>query len=285
MNFYDFHIGDYASRTAHLEPMEDLAYRRMLDLYYVREDALPHELERIAKLIRLKGQEDAIESVLGEFFTLDRDRGWVHGKCEEVIATAQEKRAKAQASANKRWHSEGNADAMQSHSEGNAPIPTTQSQSHSQKKPPQPPKGEPQGFAEFYAAYPRKEARVKAAKAFAKVTAPLADLLSALEWQRRLEGWRKEGGKFVPLPASWLNDERWKDERPTSREGDAPDWHQSRSGVEGRAKELGLKPWNEAEEHWPVYRQRVMAADKAATSGGGLTLDQLMALAPPRKTA
>jgi hypothetical protein len=32
LNFYDFHIGDYASRTGHLEPMEDLAYRRLLGL-------------------------------------------------------------------------------------------------------------------------------------------------------------------------------------------------------------------------------------------------------------
>ncbi|RPP48164.1 hypothetical protein IPC1156_32430, partial [Pseudomonas aeruginosa] len=37
MNFYPFHPGDYMLRTAHLEPLEDLAYRRLLDLYYVGE--------------------------------------------------------------------------------------------------------------------------------------------------------------------------------------------------------------------------------------------------------
>ena len=135
MNFYDFHIGDYTSRTAHLEPMEDLAYRRLLDLYYVREEALPVEIDRLAKLVRLKGQEDAIEAVLHEFFELEA-RGWMHGKCEEVIAAAQEKRGKAQGSANKRWekerakaasmasHSERIADAVQTQSEGNAPSPS-----------------------------------------------------------------------------------------------------------------------------------------------------------------
>lgn len=89
MNYYDFHIGDYTSRTAHLEPMEDLAYRRMLDLYYMREEPLPHEVDRVAKLVRLRGHEDVIESVLEEFFQLDQERGWVHGKCEDVIAKAR----------------------------------------------------------------------------------------------------------------------------------------------------------------------------------------------------
>jgi uncharacterized protein YdaU (DUF1376 family) len=135
LNFYDFHIGDYASRTAHLEPMEDLAYRRMLDLYYVREQALPADTQEIARLIRLRGHEATIRDVLNEFFALT-DKGYIHAKCEEVIAAAQEKRAKAQASANKRWggcdgnasamrpHSEGTADAKPTECEGNAPSPS-----------------------------------------------------------------------------------------------------------------------------------------------------------------
>lgn len=260
--------------------MEDLAYRRMLDLYYTREEALPHELERIAKLIRLKGQEDAIESVLEEFFVLDQERGWVHGKCEEVIALAQERRSKAQASANKRWHSEGNANAVPSQSEGNAPSPTTQSQS--QKNPPKPPKGgEPAGFEQFYAAYPKKQGREAAARAFAKADVPLAALLEALAWQSEQETWTKDGGKYVPMPATWLNGKRWQDQRPEVN--GEPDWRQSRSGVERRAKQLGIAPWDETEQ-WPVYLRRVVEADRRESSGG-LTLDQLMAMAPQRKAA
>lgn len=275
MNFYDFHIGDYASRTGHLEPMEDLAYRRMLDLYYTREEALPHEIDRVAKLIRLRGQEEAIESVLEEFFHLDQERGWVHGKCEEVIAAAQERRSKAQASANKRWQSEGNAGAMPTHSEGNAPSPSPTTQSQSQKKPPKPPKGgEPEGFAEFYDAYPKKQGREAAAKAFAKVTVGLPVLLEALSWQRDQEMWTKDGGKFVPMPSTWLNGKRWEDQRPMV-DGE-PDWRASRSGVERRAKQLGLKPWDEVEQ-WPLYLRRVVEADRGC-AGEEMTLDRLMAM-------
>ena len=38
MNYYPFHIGDYISHTSHLSDAEDLAYRRMIDLYYQTEE-------------------------------------------------------------------------------------------------------------------------------------------------------------------------------------------------------------------------------------------------------
>ena len=32
MNYYPFHIGDYKDHTAYLTPMQDIAYRSLLDL-------------------------------------------------------------------------------------------------------------------------------------------------------------------------------------------------------------------------------------------------------------
>jgi len=98
INYYPFHLGDYAAHTAHLEPMEDLAYRRMLDLYYRTEKPLPREIEQIARLIRMKGHEGAIELVVGEFFE-DCSDGWRHARCDAEIAKMQDKQAKAKASA------------------------------------------------------------------------------------------------------------------------------------------------------------------------------------------
>lgn len=121
MNFYPFHIGDYLSHTAHLEPMEDLAYRRMIDLYFVREGCLPVDPLEVAKLIRLRGELEVVKSVLLEFFT-ETPEGWANTRCDYEIGEAQSKRMKAQQSAAKRWESEGNANAKPSHTEGNAPI-------------------------------------------------------------------------------------------------------------------------------------------------------------------
>ena len=40
MHYFQFNIGDYASHTSRLTLLEDLAYRRMLDLYYLNEQPL-----------------------------------------------------------------------------------------------------------------------------------------------------------------------------------------------------------------------------------------------------
>lgn len=70
-------------------------------------------------------------------------------------------------------------------------------------------------FAVFWEAYPRKVGKDAARKAFAK-RKPDADLLdvmlSALSAQSRSEQWRKDGGRFIPHPSTWLNEGRWQDE-------------------------------------------------------------------------
>ena len=98
MNYYPFHVGDYAAHTSHLDPLEDLAYRRMLDLYYLRECALPHDPAEVARLIRMRGNVAEVTAVLREFFT-EFEGGWVNGRCEEEILRMKDKQTKAKASA------------------------------------------------------------------------------------------------------------------------------------------------------------------------------------------
>lgn len=98
MNYYPFHLGDYAAHTAHLEPMEDLAYRRLLDQYYLRECALPADIQATAKLVRMRSCVADVEAVLNEFFVLTED-GWKHSRCDAEIERMQDKQAKARASA------------------------------------------------------------------------------------------------------------------------------------------------------------------------------------------
>ncbi len=98
MIYFPFHVGDYMSHTAHLDLMEDLAYRRMLDLYYLTEGPLPSDWREIARLIRMREHGIAIEAVLTEFFTLT-DEGWFSARCDAEIKRMQDKQAKAKASA------------------------------------------------------------------------------------------------------------------------------------------------------------------------------------------
>ena len=68
-------------------------------------------------------------------------------------------------------------------------------------------------FDEFWKAYPRKEAKGNAEKAWKKVNPSLLPvILEAIDRQKSSTQWREANGKYIPLPASWLNARRWEDE-------------------------------------------------------------------------
>jgi hypothetical protein len=115
-------------------------------------------------------------------------------------------------------------------------------------------------FKAFYDAYPKKKAPADAEKAFAKVTVPVDVLLKAIAEQRKSEEWIKESGRYIPYPATWLNQRQWENAAEIEIAAQVGEWHESRSGVEKRASEMGIAPWNEIAEQWPAYRSRVMAA-------------------------
>lgn len=72
-------------------------------------------------------------------------------------------------------------------------------------------------FDQFWTAYPRKCGKGAAQKAWNKVKGKpdIAVILKAVEEQMKSDQWRKDGGQYIPMPATWLNQERWNDD-PTS---------------------------------------------------------------------
>lgn len=73
-------------------------------------------------------------------------------------------------------------------------------------------------FTAFWFAYPKKKSRSDAERAWRKL-APSPELSQriqdAIAAQRVTEDWTKDGGKYIPYPASWLNARRWEDEDVT----------------------------------------------------------------------
>jgi len=70
-------------------------------------------------------------------------------------------------------------------------------------------------FAAFWQAYPKRKSRGQAEKAFAKINPDeqlLAAILAGIERATTSESWTKDGGRFIPHPATWLNAKGWEDE-------------------------------------------------------------------------
>jgi len=84
MHYYQFNIGDYDSHTKHLDLFEDLAYRRLLDLYYLHERPLNASLASVARQINMREYEEKIKIVLEEFFELTPD-GWINARADREI--------------------------------------------------------------------------------------------------------------------------------------------------------------------------------------------------------
>ena len=91
MHFYSFNIGDYISHTKHLSDMEDLAYRRLLDLYYLHERTLNEDVATVARKINMRDNVPEVKVVLEEFFILEVGKGWTNPRADEEIQKYQSK--------------------------------------------------------------------------------------------------------------------------------------------------------------------------------------------------
>lgn len=94
MHYYQFNIADYRSATVHLSNEEDLAYRRLLDMYYDMESKIPLDTQWVARRIRV--DSEVVMNVLNDMFDKQED-GWFHARCQETIehyhAMAEKNRA------------------------------------------------------------------------------------------------------------------------------------------------------------------------------------------------
>lgn len=70
-------------------------------------------------------------------------------------------------------------------------------------------------FCEFWEAYPKKVGKGAAEKAYAKIK-PDKDLhdriMGAVADAKQSSSWKEEHGRYIPNPATWLNQKRWEDE-------------------------------------------------------------------------
>lgn len=103
MFHYPFHVGDYIADTAHLSIEEDIAYRRLLDLYYTSEKPIPNDGKQVSRRIRMGEHEGLVCAVLEEFFKLHDDDCWHHSRCDDEIAKFQGFIEAGKRGAAKRW--------------------------------------------------------------------------------------------------------------------------------------------------------------------------------------
>jgi len=136
-------------------------------------------------------------------------------------------------------------------------------------------------FEKFWNQYPRKVKKGDARKAWFQVKSlrpPLQAILKALVVQSASESWRRDGGSYIPYPATWLRAEQWNDatEIELAQVADGKMWWETNQGIENKAKELGVG-WDARSESYQQFVERlksvanpnVLQMDRKLTSAGG----------------
>ena len=90
----------------------------------------------------------------------------------------------------------------------------------------------PEFHEEFWVAYPRRQAKKDAEAAWRKLNPDrglIDGILRDVQRRKSSQEWQKDGGKFIPLPATYLNGSRWEDEieidnRPPNPKPDEYEW-------------------------------------------------------------
>jgi uncharacterized protein YdaU (DUF1376 family) len=141
MHFYPFHLKDYVAATAHLTPLEDICYRRLLDLAYETESPLTADHDVLARRIRMAGEGELVGRILDEFWSFHKGQGWRHERVDTELRIFEQRSTNAKKAARTRWgsgrkrrmqpHSAGNADAMLPKNQEPSPIvPTVTTRRH-----------------------------------------------------------------------------------------------------------------------------------------------------------
>lgn len=276
LHYYQFNIGDYSSHTNHLDPLEDLAYRRMLDWCYLNESHLPSDLDEIARLIRMRTHTECIAVVLRDFFTAS-DEGYTQCRIDAEIAAYQEKSAKAKKSAEARWNKtpikDGDsidANALQTQSEGNAkhkPLNTKHKTLTKDKTLDH--SANDQLFENFWSSGIRKVSKKKTKALFnnllkKEVSHDAFVRLLTTDVHKRIRA--NQLGFAEMHPTTYLNGERWNDEVITddnkNQSGTTTTGHQQQKlSVVGRVQRAN--------------EERERARQKSSGKGDGYPLDSI----------
>ena len=248
MNYYERHIGDYAKDAGHLSMLEHGAYTILLDRYYSTEQGIPEGKAHRLCRARTDDEVQAVDVVLEEFFELV-DGVWINSRAEEEILKARAKIVASQENGKKggrppktveETQQKPNPFDSETQQKPNPFDSETQIKAHQtpntkhqtpedQNQHPPTPSAKPvadktesaspvgaagggSGFAEFWLAYPKKVGKGEAERKWKTLKPDAGAVLSAVKRQSASEQWRRDGGQYIPNPATWLHQRRWEDE-------------------------------------------------------------------------
>lgn len=267
-------VADALASTAHMDATEVGAYRLLLDHQWLSKGGrLPVDSSQLQRLARVYDPEDweRVWGVIGEKF--EEDGGGLfnprlEGEREEALVRRERRSRAGRAGAAKRWSGQpdSNRIAMPKQPHGEAmsraydygcddgeggregggrrlykpssvegvdeeDVGSDEGTRRSSSR-------YPAEFEEWWESYPRKVGKREAAKAWKQTRGErpaTSEVIAVTEALGETEQWRKDGGSYVPYPATWLRRGGWEDD-PGSL-GGRSDGEGERGSITGAGRE------------------------------------------------
>jgi hypothetical protein len=94
-------------------------------------------------------------------------------------------------------------------------------------------------FESFWSIYPKKVGKLKALEAWNKQNGtrpPITTIVLKIEESKKSDQWNRDGGQYIPNPATWINQGRWFDECKVEikKQSKAPTWFDDDAKVDRR---------------------------------------------------
>lgn len=207
MHYYAFHIGDYRAATAHLTNEEDLAYRRLIDMYYDSEGCIPLDTQWVSRRIRVA--IEVVELVLKDMFE-HTENGWKSQRCDDEIARYRHNAEKNKANGSKGGRPKKNP--METQWEPNQKATNNHKPRTNNQKPIKNINADAlDGFDEFWSIYDKKIEKPQAEKSWKRIK-PSVELQLQIYAAARTYVQSTPDKKFRKNPSTWLNNQCWNDE-------------------------------------------------------------------------
>lgn len=224
MNYYSFHIGDYASHTRNLNLMEDLAYRRLLDFYYLNERPLNGCSTDVAREIGMQEEVKSVEYILNKFFVFNEE-SWKNTRADEEIEKYKQKikQSSEAGRASQRKRIERSTVVQQAFNDRSTGVQPTNikdkdinkeiniKEKNTKKEKTELP-ASPDFFEEFWNEYPNTHRRVAKAQCRKKWESKKLDLIAGkiiahIKFMKKTKEWTSG---FEPQTKTYLNEDRWE---------------------------------------------------------------------------
>jgi len=188
-------------------------------------DSLPNDLAILAKLSGVDDAEFAtIWPLVSPSFLSNKVGRLVHPRLmheqKKQLDYSKSQRTSGLRGAQKRWarHSDpiGVAtDSPMAKNGSSSSFPSSFPEEKTNTRPNDPAEDRDEGFDRFWALYPSKKGKKAAWQEWRRLkpSQTFADLiLAAVQIQVRWPDWTRDGGRYIPNPATWLHQGRWDDE-------------------------------------------------------------------------